>query len=104
MNYHIDRDVSNPGKTLWSLGLGQIAGERLTIEVSVCVCVYETAYPTGVTQLTMIAHASSAKGFFAWLSEDGHLLTMEIVTGASTWVTIKNPLFLARYRYIKGEG
>ena len=64
---------------------------------------YETAYPTGVTQLTMIAHASSAKGFFAWLSEDGHLLTMEIVTGASTWVTIKNPLFLARYRYIKGE-
>ena len=59
---------------------------------------HHIAYPSEVTKMTMIASVSSSKGFFAWLSSDGYLLTTEVLSGAHIWVKLTHPLFTNKYR------
>ena len=60
---------------------------------------YPPAYPPRA-KMTMIASVSSSKGYFAWLSSDGYLLTTEILSGAHIWVKLTHPLFTNKYRYL----
>ena len=56
-------------------------------------------YPVGETSMTMIAHVSSSKGYFAWLSKNLYLFITESLTSAHLWVNLMDPLLQHRFRY-----